>query len=339
MARFLAIIGPSGSGKSSLVNAGLIPALKQGALPESEKWFIVDMLPGARPLDELEIALSRIATAHADQFYDHLHRDVFGLVRVAKLILPHDGSELVLVIDQFEELFTLTEDESIRRHFFGLLCDAVTAPHSRMRVIITLRADFYDRPLQYPAFGEILCNSMETLLPLSAEELERAIVCPAQGIGVHFEEGLVSKILGDVNDQPGALPLLQYALTELFENREGHMLTRTAYRDIGGTVGALARRIDQVYLDLNEEGQDFTRQMFLRLITLGEGVEDTRRRVPRAELMAIADDEERADEIIDVFVAYRLLSLDHDLASRNPVVEVAHEAILREWERLRQWLN
>jgi hypothetical protein len=164
-------------------------------------------------------------------------------------------------------------------------------------------------------------------------------VRPAQGIGVHFEEGLVSKILGDVNDQPGALPLLQYALTELFENREGHMLTRTAYRDIGGTVGALARRIDQVYLDLNEEGQDFTRQMFLRLITLGEGVEDTRRRVPRAELMAIADDEERADEIIDVFVAYRLLSLDHDLASRNPVVEVAHEAILREWERLRQWLN
>src|SRR5260221_2356980 len=233
--RFLAVVGPSGSGKSSMVKAGLIPALWRGDLPGTEKWFVVEMLPGVYPLDELEIALTKVAANQAPNMREHLDRDARGLLRIAQLILPHDGSELVLVIDQFEEVFTLLEDEAARSHLLDLLYTAVTEPRSRVRVIVTLRADFYDRPLRYPYFGELVRSRLETIMPLSAEELENAVTRPAQRVGVTFEPGLVSGIIAGVNYQPGALPLLQYALTELFEQRQGRILTHDAYQALGGT--------------------------------------------------------------------------------------------------------
>lgn len=338
-ARFLAVIGPSGSGKSSLVNAGLIPSLWRGDLPGSERWFVVSLVPGPHPLDELEVALTRVAGTLSGSLKEHLARDARGLLRAAGLILPNDGSELVLIIDQFEEVFTLVEDEATRQHFLNLLYTAVTDPRSRVRVIITLRADFYDRPLRYPDFGDLVRNRMETILPLTAKSLERAITGPAERVGVTFEEGLVATIVADMNYQAGALPLLQYALTELFERRDGRMLTHAAYREIGGAVGALAKRAEELYSELNADGREAVRQIFLRLVTLGEGTEDTRRRTPRSELLALGSDADLVDEIIDTFAAYRLLALDHDPATRAPTVELAHEAILREWERLRKWLD
>jgi WD40 repeat protein/energy-coupling factor transporter ATP-binding protein EcfA2 len=337
--RFLAVIGPSGSGKSSLVKAGLIPALWRGELPGSEKWFIIEMLPGAHPLDELEIALTRVAANQAGNLHEQLTRDRRGLIRAAQLILPGDDSELVVMIDQFEEVFTLLEDETLRGNFLDLLYTAVIEPRSRVRIVITLRADFYDRPLHYADFGELVRSRMETVLPLSAQELERAISKPAERVGVAFEPGLVASIVAEVNYQAGALPLLQYALTELFEQRKGRLLTREAYEAIGGSVGALAQRADEVYRDFDAGAQEAARQMFLRLVTLGEGVEDTRRRVHRSELLAIAPESEVMDEIIDTYAEYRLLSLDNDPGTRAPTVEVAHEAILRIWERLRGWLT
>ena len=266
--RFLAVVGPSGSGKSSLIKAGLIPALWQGKLKGSEKWFIVDMQPGARPLDDLEIALTRIAADQAGNLRGHLDRDAHGLARAAGLILPNDESELVLVIDQFEELFTLVEDEADRSHFLDLIHGAVSDPRSRVRVILALRADYYDRPLHYPAFGELVRGHLETLLPLSAEELERAIVNPAQGAGVTFEPGLVATIIEDVNYRPGTLPLLQFALAELFEQREGRMLTHDAYQALGGAAGALARRAEELYQEQDAAGREAIRQMFLRLVSV-----------------------------------------------------------------------
>ncbi|NJN44056.1 MAG: hypothetical protein HC806_04550 [Anaerolineae bacterium] len=357
--RFLAVVGPSGSGKSSVVKAGLIPALWRGALPGSERWFVVEMLPGAHPFDELEVALIKVAANQSSNLREQLTRDARGLLRTAQLILPEDDSELVLVIDQFEEVFTLLEDEKARVRFLDMLTAAMTDPRSRVRVVITLRADFYDRPLQYPEFGELLRENMETILPLSAEGLTQAIRKPAEIVGVSFEEGLIPSIVEEIHYQPGALPLLQYALTELFDRREGRLLTRQAYDAMGGTTGALAKRADEIYENLTPEGQEATRQMFLRLVTLGEGVEDTRRRVARSELMAIATGDRRPetdlttsssvprppssedlmDELLDTFTAYRMLSLDNDPSSRIPTVEVAHEAILREWERLGGWLN
>jgi WD40 repeat protein/DNA-binding CsgD family transcriptional regulator len=339
--RFLAVVGPSGSGKSSLVKAGLIPALWRGELPGSERWFIIDMNPTARPLDELEVALVRVTAEHTEGLREQLERDEFGLVRAAKILLPDDGSELVIVIDQFEEVFNLVEDEEIRSHFLDLLHAAIVDPESRVRVVITLRADFYDRPLNYADFGQLVQNRTETVLPLSAEELERAIAQPARRVGLKFEEGLVPAIIQDVHYQPGALPLLQYALTELFDQRTNRTMTHEAYQVIGGTVGALANRAEEIYAELGEDSQEAARQMFLRLVTLGEGVEDTRRRADRSELLAIVCEEKHdaMDELIDSFASYRLLALDNDPTTRSPTVEVAHEALLREWDRLRGWLN
>lgn len=179
--------GPSGSGKSSVAKAGLIPALWRGELQGSDNWYIVDMLPGNRPLDKLEVALLRIAGDHNLNLREQLERDDGGLMRIADLILPDDGSELLLVIDQFEEVFTLLEDETQRQCFLNLLYTAVTESRSRVRVVVTLRADYYDRPLHYSEFGELMRNRVETVLPLGAEELEMAIREPALQAGVNFE--------------------------------------------------------------------------------------------------------------------------------------------------------
>ena len=337
--RFMAIVGPSGSGKSSLVKAGLIPALWKGAILGSEKWFIVDMIPGTHPIDKLETALIRVAANQTHNLREQLQRDERGLLRVADIILPGDETELVIVVDQFEEVFTLVTDEEVRQQFLDLLETAVRDVRSRVRVMITLRADYYDRPLYYPSFGELLRNRMETLLPLTAKGLDRAIRGPAERVGVIFEQGLVEQIVSTMNYQAGALPLLQYALTELFDRRQGRLLTHDAYQQIGGAVGALANRADDIYLGFTEEARELSHQMFMRLVTLGEGAEDTRRRVSHAELLSLTDNTDLMEEIIDQFAAYRLLSLDHDPETRQPTIEVAHEAILREWKRLRQWLN
>ena len=340
--RFLAIVGPSGSGKSSLVKAGLIPALRQGAVAGSDRWFTVQLVPGKRPIDQLEIALTRVAADQSHNLRRHLERDAYGLLRAADLILPQNDSELLVIIDQFEEVFTLVEEEARRSHFLALLSTAVSESRSRVRVILTLRADYYARPLHYPDFAHLLREHMETILPLTLEGLERAVRRPADRIGVRFEPGLVDAIVDDVQYQPGALPLLQYALTELFEGRENGVLTHAAYRDLGGTTGALARRAEQLYDEQEDEGREAIRQMFLRLVAVEDNpisAPDARQRVPRSELTSLVEDEESMDELIDAYAAYRLLTLDHDPDQRRPTVEVAHEALLREWRRLRGWLD
>ncbi len=347
LARFLAVIGPSGSGKSSVVEAGVVPALRRGALPGSENWFIVPLLPGPHPLEELEAALLRVAVNPPDSLLTQLREDKRGLLRAVRRCLPDDPNvELVLVIDQFEEVFTLVSDEAVRAHLLDSLTTAVLDERSRVRVIVTLRADFTDRPLSYVDFGELVRQRSEFVLPLTPDELEQAIVGPAERVGLRFEEGLVSSIMRDVGDEPGALPLLQYALTELFEQREDQLLTKAAYQSIGGVLGALGRRAEEVYQGLSETDQASARQLFLRLVTLGEGVEDTRRRVLRSELESIGiptgtlrNQQSAISNVLDAFGKHRLLTFDRDPLTHGPTVEVAHEALLREWERLREWLN
>ncbi|MGE5221777.1 MAG: protein kinase domain-containing protein, partial [Omnitrophica WOR_2 bacterium] len=342
--RFLAVVGPSGSGKSSVVRAGVIPALRKGGLPGSENWYIVQMLPGDHPLEELEIQLLKIGTRPDLNLRELLCRDERGLLRAARLVLPEDG-QLLLIIDQFEEVFTRAQDKTESGLFLNTLYNAVTDRHSQVRVIVTLRADFYDRPLMHPDFSSLLRERTEVVVPLNAEELERAIRAPAERVGVSFEPGLVSKIVADIIEQPGALPLLQYALTELFERRDGTLLTSSAYREIGGVFGALGRRAEEFYAALDESGKTAARQLFLRLVMLGEGTEDTRRRVLLPELESIDSDEKeqgsvsRMNEVIELFGQGRLLSFDRDPSTRTPTVEVAHEALLREWARLRGWLD
>ncbi|MFL5799187.1 MAG: extracellular solute-binding protein [Actinomycetota bacterium] len=337
--RFLAVVGPSGSGKSSLVRAGLVPALRAGALPGSDGWFVVDMVPGAHPFEELASGLVRISVDRRPGLVQRLERDG-DLQRAAEDVLPPDGSQLLLVIDQFEEVFSLVGDEGERASFLAGIAAAVNQPESRVRVIVTLRADFYDRPLMYSGFGDLLAGRTYAVTPLSTEELERAVAGPAEAVGARLEPNLLAEIVAEVGGRPAALPLLQYALTELFEGRTGSTLTLEAWRRVGGASGALARRAEALYGLLNDLGKEATRQLFLRLVTVGErGVENTRRRVLRTELTSLGVDRRSMDAAIDAFGARRLLAFDRDPQTRGPTVEIAHEALLREWDRFREWIE
>lgn len=337
-ARLLVLIGPSGSGKSSLIKAGLLPALRQGALTSSPHPFVAEMVPGTHPLEELEAAVLRVSVNPLPGLLEQVHQDRRGLVRAVKRILPTDPeSELFLVIDQFEELFMLVPDENTRQQFIENLLSAISDARGRVRVLVTLRADFYDRPLMYPRLAEWVRLHTEVLTPLTAREMEQAIVAPLDRIGVRLEEGLLATIIHDVSEQPGALPLLQYALTELFEHRDGPTLTLEAYHQTGGVLGALSRRADSVYNHLDGHAQELARQVFLRLVTLGEGTEDTRRRSPLTELVSL-DNESTIEDMINSFTGYRLLTLDRDPLTHTPTVDIAHEALIRTWGKLHDWL-
>jgi WD40 repeat protein/DNA-binding SARP family transcriptional activator len=338
-ARFLAVVGPSGSGKSSAVAAGLVPALRRDAIPGSGGWLVVQIHPGAHPLDEIAAALAPLAADPHLPLRDLLEHDD-GLVRAAHALLPADGGDLLIVIDQFEELFTLTVDDAVRAWLLTALTVAATDPRSRVRVVLTMRADYYDRPLSYRDFGELLAAHTEALTPLGAQELIEAITSPAAAVGVRTDPPLLAEIVAEVVDQPAALPLLQYALTELFDQREGDSLTLNAYRAIGGLSGALAKRAEEIYARSGQSGRYAIQQLFLRLITLGEeGGGDTRRRVPRSELASLEAEHGAVEAAIDAFGARRLLTFDRDPVTRAPTVEVAHEALLREWGRLRGWIE
>jgi DNA-binding SARP family transcriptional activator/ABC-type glycerol-3-phosphate transport system substrate-binding protein len=338
-ARFLAVVGPSGSGKSSVVRAGLIPTLRAGALSASDRWFYAEMLPGAHPFEELEAALQQVAVGAPEHVLETLERSEDGLAQVVDRILPADGTELMLVVDQLEEVFTMVEDEQERDRFLQSVVAATTAPGSRTRVVVTLRADFYDRPLCVAGLADLMQTRTATVVPLTAEEIERAIDGPAERVGITPELALVAEMVADVSERPGALPLLQFALTELFERRRGSVMTLEAYRQIGGVSGALARRAEELYEGLNRDARRAAKQLFLRLVTVGEGIADTRRLVPRAELLSLPIDLGSIESVIELFGRHRLLAFDRDPTTRGPTVEVAHEALLGSWDRLRIWVD
>jgi serine/threonine protein kinase/WD40 repeat protein len=331
--RLLSVVGPSGSGKSSLVRAGLVPALRSGRVDGSAQWFITTMIPGSHPYEALETALLRVAVNPPSSLLDQLRDGERGIHRGVSRIVPDAGTVLV-VIDQFEELFTTTADAE-RQRFLRALATAVTEPGGPLRVVVTMRADFFDQPLRHPEFAPLFKESTVAITPLAPDELEEAITVPAAAVGVGFEPGLIAAIVADVNTQPGALPLLQYALTQTFDAADGDVLTTATYHRVGGLTGALARRAESLYSDSDSDERRALRQLLGRLVTLGEGTEHTRRRVRRSELPA----DPATLRIVERFGAARLLTFDHDPATREPTIEIAHEALIREWPRLRAWLD
>ncbi|HEY6567049.1 MAG TPA: BTAD domain-containing putative transcriptional regulator [Actinomycetota bacterium] len=339
-ARFMAVVGPSGSGKSSVVRAGVLPQLRAGAISGSDTWLVAEMFPGVHPIEELEAALMRIAIRPAARLLDRLEAGSRGLLEAVDHVVPGDV-EVVLVVDQFEEVFTMTEGDAERGLFLEMLRVASADPASRIRIVITLRADFFDRPLQHPRFSELLGSRTFVVPPLAPDELERAISGPAEEVGVRVEPGLVADIVADVANQPGALPLVEFALTELFERRDAvdGSMGASAYREIGGVAGALSSRAEHLYRSCDHEGKKAVQQVFLRLVTLGEGREDTRRRVTLAELRQLEIDVESMDAVLETFGRHRLLTFDREPSTREPTAEIAHEALLREWPRLRRWID
>jgi basic membrane lipoprotein Med (substrate-binding protein (PBP1-ABC) superfamily)/DNA-binding SARP family transcriptional activator len=331
--RLAALVGPSGSGKSSVVRAGLIPRLRGGAVTGSEHWTIITMLPGRTPFAEFDAATAR-ATGGSCEPCDPSDDGAIG--RSAVRCLTGETGVVLIVIDQFEELFTLT-DEPTRRAFLRNLVAAVNDPRGRIRVLLTIRADFYDRPLMYPEFAGLFTENIVNVVPLTPAGIEAASVEPALRAGVGFAPNLLAEIVSDMADQPGALPLFQYVLTELFVERDGSTMTLDAYLRIGGLTGSLSRRADAVYESLEAVDRETARDVFVRLV---KPTDDryTRRPVPVLELESIAE----ADAVSNVLTRFggeRLLTFDRDSRTGAATVEVAHEALLSGWGRLAGWLE
>jgi DNA-binding SARP family transcriptional activator/WD40 repeat protein len=348
--RFVVAVGASGSGKSSVVRAGLVPRLRSGAVDGSERWLYATMVPGTDPFAALHRALRPIASVQEPDLDGDSNGDGNGdgdrdrdepFRRIVDDAVP-GGQPLLLVVDQLEELFTLVRDEDLRRSFLDGLTAAVTDERSGLRVAATLRADFLDRPLRYAEFGQLVKHGVVTIVGMSASEIADAVTQPAAGVGVEVEPALVTELVAGVVDQPAALPLLQFALTELFDRAATsgrRMMTLADYRELGGVEAAVARRAEAAVAVLPDAERDLARRVFLRLVTVDDDSTVSRRRVNRSQLLGPSDDPQEIDRLLDTFGVARLLTFDHDADTREPTVEVAHEALIQHWPRFRHWVR
>ncbi len=310
-APFLAVLGASGSGKSSVVRAGLIPMLKGGALPGSERWRYVTFKPGPQPLEELA---TRLATLHGGDLgsklalVGQLAQGDRALLRAARLIL--DGSQderLALVVDQAEELWTQAQPEQ-RDRFINLLLVAAEAPAAPVLTVLTMRADFLHRALERRALAERIERSVAFVGLMTPDELREAIVRPAEAAG-GFEPGLADELIAQALDRPGALPLLEYTLQELWRQRapDGTM-TWAALQALGGVEGGLARKADSILqAQYIPERREDLRAVLLRLVQPGEGAADTRRRVRLDDLATEGQPIEAVQTLLAPLVDARLL--------------------------------
>ena len=322
-APFTAVVGPSGSGKSSLVLAGLVPALRASGS------VVIVFTPGVDPFRALADALGNVA--RHDQTDLITVAALQGVTGTALAMLAiAAGDRLTLVIDQFEELWTITPDDD-RAVFADALAQASVV--DSVRVVATIRADFFDRPLADPALGQLVAQHTFGVTPMTAAELHEAVTVPADAVGVRVDPALASRLVAETLDQPGSLPLLQFTLAELFEHRTGATITADAYDAIGGLAGSLSRQADALHDSFGTDDRAAVRRMFARLVVPGDGTEDTRRRAIASELASVPPN------IVQAFVDRRLLTTDRDTLTREPTTEVAHEILLRSWPRLRAWLD
>jgi WD40 repeat protein/uncharacterized caspase-like protein/energy-coupling factor transporter ATP-binding protein EcfA2 len=386
---FTSVIGASGSGKSSVVQAGAIPALKQGKqIPNSEQWVIKNIRPGANPLEaliqklgvgsgelgvgnwELGIENKKISPPQQSTVNSQLEGILhLGVESFVYWIRNHPCPFVVLVVDQFEELFTLAPTVD-REKFLELLLGAVEYAGDRFKLIITLRADFIASCLEIPALAKLLQRNSVLIPPrLSLDDYRRVIINPARQVGLKVEPELVEILLRELDRSAGDLPLLEFVLEQLWHHRVNGELTLKAYQEkLGGIKGALERSSQEVYENLDPQAQECAKWIFLSLTQLGEGTEDTRRRVNKSELIVKKYPAELVEKTLQIFTAAKLVVMnleeeyDENLATEkgdfstqqnvetelirslpagNPsvTVEVAHEILIRHWSTLRWWLE
>lgn len=331
--RLVAVIGPSGCGKSSLVSAGVIPALRNLAVQGAASLRVMRMEPGGHPFEALELALTGPGDGGRDELLDLLESGPTGIVEaICRSGDPHDP--ILLVIDQFEDLFTVTTVD-VRDRFVEALVQVASCASRAITVVLALRADFYDRPLRYPALAEPFVRAMVTVTPFDGAELRAAIIEPAARIGVTVDPLLVERLVDDVQREPTALPQLQYALMRLFDARSGGTMTTDDYEGEGGMQGILARRAEAAYLALSRGERVIAQQVFFLLVAVGDAGPITRRHAPLDEITALGPS---ASEVLGRFGEYRLVGFDRDPISRQPTVSLVHEALIGDWERLRSWV-
>jgi DNA-binding SARP family transcriptional activator/WD40 repeat protein len=317
----IAVVGPSGSGKSSVIRAGLLPSLAEGMIPGSEGWRQVVMRPGEHPLEELDRALARVESGEGKSGGDEPFPAALDSLKL--------GERLVLAVDQLEEIFTACRDEGERVAFTEALAALADDADQRVVVILAIRGDFCGHCAEYPALSRQMSANTMFVGPMRRDELRRAIELPARRAGLRVEPSLVSALVGDVADEPGGLPLLSTTLVELWEERSGRTLRRSSYDSTGGVSGAVARLAERAYRRLTAAERERARAILVRL-TDAEQPAPVRRRIPLSELETERD--EQAAAALTVLTESRLVTIDEG------TVEVAHEALLREWPRLRGWL-
>ncbi|MFJ1766827.1 hypothetical protein ACIOD2_41315 [Amycolatopsis sp. NPDC088138] len=322
--RFLGVFGASGTGKSSLLRAGM--AAKLAPRP------VVVLVPGAHPFEACAAALSALSGEPAERVRadleaapENLHTHVLRALANE----PDDG-DLVFVVDQFEETFTQCEDPGERDRFVAALVSAAEAGGSRIRVVLGIRADFYGRCGQYPLLVAALKDAQVMVGAMTTEELRQAVVRPAAAADLSVESALVSRVIADTAGQPAVLPLVSHALLETWRRRSGMTLTLAGYEKSGGIQHALARSAEDVYAGLDETQRAAARNLFLRLVVVGDSTEDSRRRLRPNELESLGP---ASGVVLDRFVRARLLTVGRH------GVELAHEALIRHWPRLRDWLG
>ncbi|MEH2167740.1 MAG: pentapeptide repeat-containing protein [Nostoc sp.] len=341
---FLAVLGASGSGKSSVVRAGLLYQLKLGRrLSGSDNWQLKIFRPGINPLQNLALAFVESELSNierASQLAKAEELIARGAVGLGQLITASQTQRVVLVVDQFEEAFTQCQDITKRQQFFECVLGALQRDDKKLCLIITMRADFFGKCLEqeYGGLAKRIQEHLVTVTPMNREELETAIIKPAEQVNLAVEPELVSQMIADVEDSPGSLPLLQYTLTELCQQRAEEQLTLTMYSKLGGVRGTLQTRATEVYESLSPEQQQATKRIFLELTQLGEGTEDTRRQVLQRDLVTSQHPEAVINRIIQRLADDKLV-VTSTLSNQIAVVDVAHEALIRHWLLLRKWIE
>lgn len=337
----VAVVGASGIGKSSVVRAGLIPRLRR-TTAGGRVWEIATLVPSDRPLHSLAAAfvpmlepqMTRVERlAEINKLAEHFSDGSVALRDVvADVLKTQPGTDrLLLFVDQWEELYTLTADDGARRRFLAEILDA--SSRGPVTVVLTMRGDFFGQALSDRSFADRLQGAQVNLGPMTPQELERSITEPAGKVGLHFESGLVDRLLDDVGDEPGSLPLLEFVLAALWEQRRGNTLHHEAYDHMGGVQGAIAARADAEYEKLSAEQKDAARRMLVQMVRPGEKTEDTRQRT------ALPVGNETALSVIRRLADARLVVTTRDAASGVDTAEVTHEALIRHWTLLRSWVD
>ncbi|MEB3281210.1 MAG: WD40 repeat domain-containing protein [Lyngbya sp.] len=338
---FIPVLGASGSGKSSLVMAGLVPKLQKEGY-----WKFTHFRPSSDPFHALAESLvplyepDKNATEQMRQARQLAEYFVEGSVPLQDVLSQiernYPNHRVLLIADQFEELYTLCAEQKIRYRFLDILLTSFQFSSSQSQfphvLVATMRADFLGNALSYRRFADVLQNADIKLGPMNREELSQVIVKPAEKLGVTFEAGLRERILDDVEDEPGNLPLLEFALTELWKRRKGKQLTHAAYEEIGQVQGALARHADENYSKLSAAQKEQVRRIFIQLVRPGEGTEDTRRLATKVELA------DASWSLVKQLADARLVVTSRNAANQE-TVEVVHEALIRNWIELRQWMD
>lgn len=349
--RLLPIYGPSGSGKSSLARAGLVPALGRQPLSGRDRARVTVLTPGTHPLEALATVLARIVTqdatpiAKADEFKAALlqtasNQQHEGLRRIAGVFPDIDALPLIVLVDQFEELYTLCDDEQERNAFVDNLLVAACDRAQQVSVIITMRSDFLGATQQHPQLNQLFSSQGFLVPSMTPDDLAVAIAAPAKQAGYELDKATVQLLVHEAQGQEGALPLLQFALTQIWEGlRQGIEPADTLER-IGGVGGAVATEAQRIYNSLSEDEQAIARGIFLSLIQLNDDKTSTRRRATLSELITDKGDEPKVRNIIHQFARPGVWILVTSASQQQvEMVEVAHEALIQHWKELREWLN